>query len=260
MLTGLWAALLGLMTIMWENPFAVLAVLMLTGGFVGGIRTYRRSRPAARESKVVKVAFGSDHLLDLPKHDLDCDYYIRAGEGNVSTVFERVDKKIPPLEGFAVDQYGDRWLQTEGDMVVTRNGKVIAVTAASRLESLDSLDDVMEDLKNRTTWRYLTNSTRRMINLMNPLVGYALLLVNDVSTPNNERTDTARPAPAPVQDVPGHPEEEFMGVHHRRPDGSPSGRDMWRDPSPVPPHQRSSGSPQEPTQVPRRGGRLITLD
>ncbi len=265
MLSGLWAALMGLLMIMWENPFPTVAAIVLISLTIMGYRMWR-TKPAARESRVVKVAFGDHDLDDLSRQDLDCDYYIKAGrpDSPVSPpglVFEKVGREVSTAAGFIMDRHGDRWLQTEGDMVVTRNDKVIAVMAVSGFPSLDVMHDMMEDLEAHTTWRYLTDSTRRVVNSLSTLVAYALLLVNDVSTPSNERAETSRSErrvelEGVVQEVPGHPEEEFLGdVHPRRPDGSPSSRDMGGRP----PHQGSSGSqPVPPGARPR--GRLITLD
>ena len=231
---------------------------------VGLTWKYRQSRPATHESRVIKVAFGNDQLTDLSKHDLDCDYYIQAGceeahvEHSVGLVFEKCgsDYGTPTSDSTIItDGQGDRWHQTEGDMVVTRNDKVIAVMAASGFPSLDVMHDMMEDLEAHTTWRYLTDSTRRVVNSLNTLVAYALLLVNDVSTPSNERANTTGPAPASVQEVPGHPFDVEPMPYPRRPDGSMSGRDMGGAANAA-----GIAAVQEPAPptLPRR--RLITLD
>ncbi len=242
MIIALWAALMGLLMILWENLLLTIAGMFMISAAVSGYRLWRMIRKrkraeAAADSKVTMVAFGEADLTDLDKADLVCDYYVRVGD-----VTSRIYSSVERVQGVTLpyinDGHGETWGWTDADVVVPREGRIVAILAAHRFESEQALSSILFDLGSSSGWQHLSETTQEEMNRMNPQVAYALAQINDISL-----EDRNRPAAADVAD------QEIMDNYYQRRRRANVARER----------QQATPTPDDPP-APTGGGRLITLD
>ncbi len=238
MIIALWAALMGLLMILWENIFITIAVMFLMLAAFSAYRLWLIKRKekraeAAADSKVTMVAFGEVDLTDLDKPDLVCDYYVRVNSAT-SRIYSSVDRVDDIIDRIG-DSYGGRWGWVDGDVVVPRQGRVVAMLAAHRFESDQSLASLLHDLERSSDWQHLTGTTQAEMNRMNPQVAYTLAQINDISLEDRNRE-------AAVTD------QSIMDNYYHRRRRADAARER----------QQATPTPDDPP--PTGGGRLITLD
>ncbi len=246
-LISLWAALMGLLTIIGDNSSVIMSLVALGLTAFASYRWWRSNKAVWMPStKVVRVGFGDDKLMDLTGRDLDCDYYVMTPEIGDSRIYTRNHllnhrDRVGNGPNHVEDVDGGKWYWVDGDMVVARNGPVVAVLAASKFADEGVLNHMLLDLDHHSSWSYLERDSRMMLNLMNPLVSYALQLANGVS-------------------MSGPAEEHRESRRHRIRAEADHAIEQARQSVPLCERNTPQEPPQPDTPPDRPRGRLITLD
>ena len=207
------------------------------------------------------MGFGDAELGSLGKRDLDCDYYVRVHPNatvGTSTVYTRTHYMVDGVHRgnnvptIVTDGQGGRWDRNDGEMVVSRNGLVVSVLAATRFVSHSVLDHFLMDLRHHTEWSNLERDSQAMLNGMNPLVAHALLVANGVLFRSSQVVDRNEPAWTGSPRARRHRMDPVMADTPPPPGPQPG----------PPPDQGTSGMrpTQEPVPPVRPRGRRITLD